>query len=257
MKQSPVVTEMSKRGLWLAKPTRKCTNQTHSQSRRFINLVQGAWLVSTHHQFNRPNSGIYKAKQPETIHTDAVQVSWSTCLVVGGIEERKRQSASQVRGLPTASGKLDWAHVDVRAFSLSPSASHSSSFIVSGFLSAKSRNFPYSEESCGPHLDPISKLCVVWEGCEGEERSEEASLQGFWWWEGDTEDESRVGEEAGEACVRETFLHPVWTNASPGTMNSSTILKRDQMRKTQPTWPPPDLVDMQTGGLIGSLFVWG
>lgn len=63
--------------------------------------------MSTHHQFNRPNSGLYKAKQPETIHTDAVQVSRSTCLVVGGIEERKRQPASQVRGLPTASGKLD------------------------------------------------------------------------------------------------------------------------------------------------------
>lgn len=46
--------------------------------------------MSTHHRCNRPNTEIYKAKKPETFHTNIHQ-DWSTCLVVGGTQGGKKQ----------------------------------------------------------------------------------------------------------------------------------------------------------------------
>ena len=124
-KQIPNLTMKSKIGLWFVETMRQITNQLHSREldiswilvQQTVLLGGSMTAVSTHHYYNRPNTEIYKATKPETFHTDPCWVFWNSCLVVEGIQGGKERpygiKRTQVRGLSTTSGRLDWAHFDI------------------------------------------------------------------------------------------------------------------------------------------------
>lgn len=121
-KQNPNMTEVRGRVLVCKSHETHIANQTHSggldassilaQQTALLEGIGGRMaIMSTHHRRNGPNTVIYTAEKPESFHTCTRRGSWSTCLVVGGTKRREEQpygiKRTQVRGLPTTSGRLD------------------------------------------------------------------------------------------------------------------------------------------------------